>query len=172
MGFVKLISLASDAYFQVRGEILHQEESVGIYIRGGGLNWGGHGTVLHGFTNLGQMMGPGVGPSSNVQTLEGAWVKGFKKLGLRLERLNRHQDIYVQRYPDPSERGRWVDFSARLLADWQFDNLVISSNVNFVNSMNYQWQLVEGSSFNFPKGKNVLYFHSQLSFIYLIKTGK
>jgi hypothetical protein len=167
MGFIKLIDLPSNTLFQVRGEILQQEESVGIIIRDGKHNWGGHGGVQQGFTHYGQMLGPGVGPSSNVQTLEGAWVKGVKKLGVRLERLNRHQDIYVQRFPDPSERGRWVDLSARLLADWQWNNLIVSCNLNFVNSLNHQWQLADGSTKNFPIGKNVFSFHSQVSLIYL-----
>jgi hypothetical protein len=62
-----------------------------------------------------------------------------------------------------------VDFSARLLADWQWNNLIISSNVNFVNSLNHQWQLAEGSTRDFPRGKNMFSFHSQVSLIYLIK---
>jgi hypothetical protein len=80
-GFKKLIALKNNEFIQLRGEILQQQESVNIIIRypweGGDTNWGGHGTVLHGFTHKGQMLGPGVGPSSNVQTLETAWVKGF-----------------------------------------------------------------------------------------------
>ncbi|SNS23438.1 Capsule assembly protein Wzi [Belliella buryatensis] len=170
-GFNKLFDIPNNAQFQVRGEVLQQQESINILIRypgtGGGQNWGGHSPVRHGFTHLGQMLGPGVGPSSNVQTLEGAWVKGFKKLGVRLERLNRHQDIYQKRFLDPSEQGRWVDLSARLLADWQFDNLIISSNINFVNSLNYQWQLAPDSTPEYPRGENLFSIHSQVSLIYL-----
>ncbi|MCH7409691.1 capsule assembly Wzi family protein [Belliella sp. DSM 111904] len=170
-GFQKLINAPNDAHYQIRGEVLQQQESVNILVRypnlGGGQNWGGHIPVRHGFTHRGQMLGPGIGPSSNVQTLEGAWVKGFKKLGLRLERLNRHQDIYQKRFLDPSEQGRWVDLSARLLADWQFDNLIISSNINFVNSLNYQWQLAPDSTPEFPRGENLFSLHSQVSLIYL-----
>lgn len=170
-GFNKLFDIPNNAQFQVRGEVLQQQESVNILIRypgtGGGQNWGGHIPVRHGFTHRGQMLGPGVGPSSNVQTLEGAWVKGFKKLGVRLERLNRHQDIYQKRFLDPSEQGRWVDLSARLLADWQFDNLIISSNINFVNSLNYQWQLAPDSTPEYPRGENLFSVHSQMSLIYL-----
>lgn len=170
-GFVKLFRVSDNAYMQVRGEVLQQQESLNIIIRypgiGGGNNWGGHGTLYQGFTHKGQMLGPGIGPSSNVQTFETAWVKGLKKVGLRLERLNRHQDIYTQRFNDPSEQGRWVDYSARLLADWQWNNLILSGNINFVNSLNHQWQLASDSSPDFPHGKNHFSVHSQVSLIYL-----
>jgi hypothetical protein len=170
-GFKKLIPIQNDAFIQVRGEVLQQQESINIIVRypgtGGAQNWGGHIPVRHGFTHRGQMLGPGVGPSSNVQTLEAAWVKGFKKLGIRLERLNRHQDIYTKRFNDPSEQGRWVDLSARLLADWEWDNLIISANINFVNSLNHRWQLAPDSTPEFPKGENLFSIHSQVSLIYL-----
>jgi hypothetical protein len=173
LGFNKIIYSKSDELIQIRGEILQQQESINILVRyggtGGGTNWAGHIPMLHGFTQRGQMLGPGVGPSSNVQTLEAAWVKGFNKLGLRFERLNRHQDIYTKFFNDPSEQGRWVDLSARLLADWQWDNLIISSNINFVNSLNHQWQLDPKSTPDFPQGKNLFSVHSQVSLIYLPK---
>jgi hypothetical protein len=172
-GFKKLFEIQNDAYIQIRGEALQQQESINILIRypgtEGGGSWGSHGWIPHGFTHRGQMLGPGVGPSSNVQTLETAWVKGFKKVGIRLERLNRHQDIYQKRFLDPSEQGRWVDLSARLLADWQFDNLIISSNINFVNSLNYQWQLDPYSTPEYPRGENLFSVHSQVSLIYLFQ---
>lgn len=170
-GFKKLFSLTDDSFFQVRGEVLQQQESINILIRypgtAGSLNWSGHGTVTQGFTHRGQMLGPGVGPASNVQTLEGAWVKEFKKIGLRLERLNRHQDFYQKEFPDPSQQGRWIDFSAKILADWQWENLIISTNINFVNSVNSQWQLEPNSISSFPNGKNLFTVHSQVSLIYL-----
>lgn len=177
-GFKKLFSLTDDSFFQVRGEVLQQQESVNILIRypgtAGSLNWSGNGTITQGFTHRGQMLGPGVGPSSNVQTLEGAWVKGFKKIGLRLERLNRYQDFYQKEFPDPSEQGRWVDFSAKILADWQCENLIIGININFVNSLNYQWQFDSNSTPSVPKGKSLLTVHGQVSVIYLpnLKTIK
>lgn len=176
-GFKKLIPIQNEAFIQVRGEVLQQQESINVIVRypgiAGGSNWGGHVPVRHGFTHLGQMLGPGVGPSSNVQTLESAWVKGIKKIGVRLERLNRHQDIYTRRFNDPSEQGRWVDLSARILGDWQFNNLIVSSNINFVNSLNYQWQLAPESTPEFPRGENLFSIHSQVSLIYIFnKTNK
>lgn len=171
LGFKKLISLTHDAFFQINGEILQQQESINILVRtgpSGGLSWASHG-IKQGFTHLGQMIGPGVGPSSNVQTLETSWVKGIKKIGIRWERLNRHQDVYNREFNDPSENGRWVDYSACFLADWQFDNLLVSTTTNFVYTLNNQWKLVEKSTPEFPIGKRGFSLIGQVQLIYLFK---
>ena len=168
LGFKKLISLSNEAFFQINGEILQQQESINILVRSGargGSSWASHG-IGQGFTHQGQMLGPGVGPSSNVQTLETSWVKGLKKLGIRWERLNRHQDVYIKIFNDPSENGRWVDYSARLLADLQFDNLLVSTTTNFVYSLNNQWNISETSTPAFPKGKNSFMVVGQVNLIY------
>jgi hypothetical protein len=168
-GLKKLISLQNGSFFQVNGEILHQQESINILTRygaiGGG-SWGSHG-IRQGFTHYGQMLGPGVGPGSNVQTLETSWVKGIKKIGIRWERLNRHQDVYVRVFNDPSENGRWVDYSARLLGDWQWKNFIVSSSVNLIYSINPNWSLDSKSTSEFPIGTNEFYTQSQLNLIYL-----
>jgi hypothetical protein len=171
MGFIKLFPIENNTYIQVRGEMLHQQESINILGRyagtGGQINWSGHGLVNHGFTHRGQMLGPGVGPSSNVQTLETAWVKGTKKLGVRLDRLNRHQDMFVKHFNDATSHGRWVDLNLGLLADWQFDRLLLSSQLFFINSLNYQWQLHPNSTPELPKGNDVFNFQGQVRAAYL-----
>jgi hypothetical protein len=167
-GFKKLIPLPDQAFFQINGEMLQQQESINIlprYGQFGGSSWASHG-IKQGFTHQGQMLGPGVGPSSNVQTLETSWVKGIKKIGIRWERLNRHQDVYTRKFNDPSENGRWVDYSARLLTDWQFDNLLVSSTLNLVYSLNPLWGLAESSTAEFPNGKNVFSATAQVNLIY------
>ena len=98
-GLNKLFPTLNGAHIQTRFEVFHQQESINILARydgiSGFINWGGHLPVVTGFTHRGQMIGPGIGPGSNVQTLETSWVKGIKKIGLRLDRLNRYQDIFV-----------------------------------------------------------------------------
>jgi hypothetical protein len=168
LGFKKLISLPNSAFFQVNGEILQQQESINILARygaRGGASWATHG-IQQGFTHKGQMLGPGVGPSSNVQTLETSWVRGIKKIGIRWERLNRHQDFYVKVFKDPSEKNLWVDYSARLLGDWQWKNLIVSSSVNLIYSLNPNWSMDSNSISEFPSGKKEFYTQSQVNLIY------
>jgi hypothetical protein len=174
LGFKKLISLPNQAFLQVNGEILQQQESINILTRygpAGGASWASHG-IQQGFTHRGQLLGPGVGPSSNVQTIETSWVKGMKKIGIRWERLNRHQDVYVRVYNDPSEKGRWVDYSARLLGDWQWKNLIVSSSFNLIYSLNSNWSLDPNSTSEFPSVKKEFYTQNQVNLIYMWGKGK
>ena len=173
-GFKKLIPLSNESFFEVNGEVLQQQESINILVRYGplgGASWASHSSVTQGFTNLGQLLGPGAGPSSNAQTLETSWVKGVKKLGVRWERLNRYQDVYTRVFNDPSENGRWVDYSARILAEWQFDNLLVSTTTNLVFNLNNQWNLLETSTPDFPKGKNTFMVVGQVNLIYFWGRG-
>jgi len=173
LGFKKIISLPNQSFLQINGEILQQQESINILTRygpAGGASWASHG-IQQGFTHRGQLLGPGVGPSSNVQILETSWVKGMKKIGIRWERLNRHQDVYVRVFNDPSENGRWVDYSARLLGDWQWKNLIVSSSVNLIYSLNQNWSLDPNSTSEFLSGRRVFYTQSQVNLIYLWGRG-
>lgn len=173
VGFSKLFRYRGQEFIQVRGEILQQQESINILVRypgvTGSLNWAGHGVVRQGFTQFGQMLGPGIGPSSNVQTLEVAWVEGMKKLGVRFERLNRHQDVYVKYFQNNSQSKPWVDFSFSLLGNWQWKSLLLQSHVNLINSKNFQWQVDQLAPAGYPKGINSFSIQSQLSLIYLFQ---
>jgi hypothetical protein len=174
LGFKKLISLSNNAFFQVNGEMLQQQESINIlprYGQSGGSSWASHG-IRQGFTHQGQMLGPGVGPSSNVQILETSWVKGIKKIGIRWERLNRHQDVYTRVFNDPSENGRWVEYSARLLGDWQWKNLIVRSSFNLIYSLNSNWSLNPNSTSEFPSVKKEFYTQNQVNLIYMWGKGK
>jgi len=116
------------------------------------------------------MLGPSIGPGSNVQTLEAAWVKGTKKLGMRMERLNRHQDRFIRLYRqdimDP-ERQPWVDLSMALLGDWQFDRLLVGSQLIFSRSLNYQWKRSVHSHPLFPVGIDKFNIHGFIKTAYM-----
>lgn len=170
-GLNKLFPISNNAHIQTRFELFHQQESINILARyhgvTGGSNWGGHTPVITGFTHRGQMIGPGIGPGSNVQTLETSWIKGIKKIGLRLDRLNRYQDSFVKQFNDKTPEQRWVDLALGTIVEWKFNNLLISSNFTVVNSLNYQWQLEHFNSGIVPNGKDMVNFQGNLKTIYL-----
>jgi hypothetical protein len=171
VGFNKIFSLPNNGKFiQVRGEITHQQESVNRYIRYagllGGLSWHTH-TRARGFANYGQAMGVGIGTGSNVQTIEVSMVEKFNKIGILFERLENHQDFYFRAFGQQNERQPWIDFSMGFLFDKQWNNLILSSKLQFINGKNYQWQLDPSSTQEFPKGENLFSVHASTSIIYI-----
>ncbi|MDN3668109.1 capsule assembly Wzi family protein [Echinicola jeungdonensis] len=174
MGFNKIFKLpVSQKMVQVRAEMTQQQESVNRYIRyglRGGTSWHAHYQV-RGFTNYGESMGVGAGQAgSNIQTLELSLIDKLNKYGIVLERLANHQDFYYRGLGQQSERKPWVDLSLGLLFDYQWDRFLLSSRLQFINGLNYQWQLEPESTPEFPVGKDKFSVFAQIHLIYLLPT--
>jgi hypothetical protein len=174
-GFLKVHPLAaSKKYLQIRGEITQQQESINRILRygkQGGNTWHTHGQ-LRGFTNYGQPMGVGIGTGSNVQTLEIALVEDWNKLGLVLERLENHQDFYYRAFGQQKERKPWIDWTAALLWNTSYKNLLVAARLQGTYARNYQWGLSETSTPEFPVSQNLFSVHGQVNLIYFWKGQK
>lgn len=175
VGFLKLAELSkTNKLLQIRGEITHQQESVNRFLRydlNGGLTWHTHGQV-RGFTNYGQPMGIGIGTGSNVQTIEVSLVENWKKWGILFERLENNQDFYYRVFGQQGERKPWIDWSTALLWNTSYKDLFISARLQGTYASNYQWGLSETSTPEFPLSQNLFSVHSQVNFIYFIKSQK
>lgn len=172
-GFVKLFETQNPArHVQVRGEITHQQESVNRYIRymglGGEATWHTHYQV-RGFTNNGQSLGVGIGTGANAQTIEFSLVDSFNKMGILLERVANHQDFYYRAFGQQHEHQPWVDLSIGFLFDKKWEQFLLSSKLQLINGLNYQWQLAPDSTPEYPKGQHLFSVHSQVSLIYLFQ---
>lgn len=173
LGFGKLFSLPETGkLIQVRAEMTQQQESVNRYIRyiglGGGASWHTHARV-RGFTHYGESMGVGIGTAgSNVQTVEVSLVDQLNKIGIRLERLANHQDFYYKSFAQQQERQPWVDLSLGLLADYRWERVILSSQVQLINALNHQWQLDPKSTPDFPLGKDKFSIFAQAHLIFLL----
>ncbi|WP_332910217.1 hypothetical protein [Algoriphagus boritolerans] len=171
MGFQKLMQLPQSGKFvQIRGEIIHQQESVNRYIRYEQLgvintSWNTHYQV-RGFSNFGESMGAGIGVGANAQILEASIVKGISKVGLLLQRIENHQDFYYQIQSEISSQLPWIDFSAGILWDFKWNGLVVSSSNHLVSSSNYQWKGLPSSTVDFKGGSQKFTFSSSLKLIY------
>lgn len=98
--------------------------------------------IRYGYTNLGQSLGAGTGPGSNIQSVEFSWVKGIKKLGLQLERYVQNNDFYYYAFQDSRDYTRhWVNLSASLTGEWDYKNFIFNAKATFVDALNYQWAL-------------------------------
>jgi hypothetical protein len=59
-----------------------------------GEEWYTSKAIPAGYTNDGEVLGAGIGPGGNLQSLEVSWVKGLKKIGLQFERYIHNNDFY------------------------------------------------------------------------------
>jgi hypothetical protein len=93
-------------------------------------------TVTQGYTNNGQLLGAGIGPGSNLQSLSVSWVNGLKIVGLQFERYVHNNDFHNITIKD--FRANWVDMSATVIAEWNWHNLLLSTRFENIISYNYE----------------------------------
>jgi len=101
--------------------------------------------VRQGYTNRGEVLGAGIGPGGNSQTVDVSWVKGLKRLGIQLERYVHNNDFYYYAYEtDRDARRHWTDLSVAFNGEWNYKNFIFNAKLMGVNSLNYQWYLFQG----------------------------
>ncbi|MBN7817577.1 capsule assembly Wzi family protein [Algoriphagus pacificus] len=170
LGFQKLFHFGKT--YQVRAEMLNQQESINRTIRyaglGGSYTWHTHGQA-RGFTNFGEALGTGPGVGSNVQTLEISQVDGLNKRGILLERLANNQDFFYRAFGRNPEKKPWIDFSLGLLWDQQFNRLILSGKAQFIRSINYQWESEDISTTDYPNGQKKFAFFGNFHLTYNLK---
>lgn len=173
LGFSKLFKTGKiGEYYQFRGEIVQQAESVNRYVRYPDLNSGNTSWHTHyqvrGFTNEGQSMGVGIGVGANAQILEISKISNLNKLGIRLERIENHQDFYYRSFGGNSGKLPWIDLSMGILLDHQWNRFILSSKTQVIRSFNYQWETVDISTVDYPNGQNLWTLSGTLNLIYQI----
>ncbi len=132
-----------------------------------GLSWYLSKSVRAGYTNEGQLLGAGIGPGSNLQTLQVSWFKALKMIGLRFERYAHNNDFFFSYIKDI--RYNWVDFSATLLGQWSFrKQLLLNAQLEYVRSFNYQWQYTPPAPPDYwgGTGKDITNIHFKVGITY------
>lgn len=99
--------------------------------------WYQHTAIKHGYTHKGQLLGAGIGPGSNLQTLHLSWNQSLKQIGVEFERYVHNNDFWYNYIRD--FRANWVDLSATVFANWDYEHFIFFGKMKFVNSKNYQW---------------------------------
>lgn len=169
-GFSNLIPLKREKeFFQIGMEMTQTGQTVREVILARN-SWYTHPHVRHGYTHKGQVLGFGYGPGSNVISLDAAWVKGFNRLGFELEYINHNNDFYYKRFEEIKDwRRKYVDIVPSLLAEWRFDNLLVSGKFQYVNTLNYKWYLENHPEIYFVPGLDQTTFVGQVGLSYLIR---
>ncbi len=96
-----------------------------------------HGELRQGYTQQGQMVGAGIGPGSNLQTASVSWYKGFKSLGVQVERYVHNNNLFYTSTGDI--RAHWVDINLALLGEWNWKKLFFTAKLETIRSMNYAY---------------------------------
>jgi hypothetical protein len=118
-----------------------QQNSIKKLIAGDG-GWYTSKYIRQGYTSDGQMLGAGIGPGANIQSLNVSWVKGLKRIGLQLERYVHNNDAYYYIFYDSSDYTRhWVDLSIAAKGEWNYKNFIFNAKLQGIKSLDYQWYL-------------------------------
>lgn len=128
-------------------------------------SWYTHYQVISGHTNKGQILGAGIGPGGNSQSIDISWVYGLKRVGISFDRYEHDVDVTPENINGYSRK--WVDFAFGLQGDWNYKNLIVSAKLQHIKSLNYQWILKDYVPGQYYIPHNDVYnFHGQLGLIY------
>lgn len=150
LGFRKLVDLHKPQgdLLQVGMEFTQMETPKTANLRNS-LSWYTHSRVRNGYTHRGQVLGAGIGPGSNVQSLDVSWIRGMKQVGIEFERLVHNNDLYYQSWGSPyvwdfqDPRQNWVDLGMALHGVWDYKNFIFNSSLRIMKAFNYQYAQVE-----------------------------
>jgi hypothetical protein len=158
LGMKKLIPYKQrkDEFIQFAAEITHMQQSIDRTVRDAG-EWYMHHQVLNGYTHRGEVLGSGIGPGGNFQSMNVGWVKGLKTLGVQLERFEHNGDL-----ADLYDYSPWIDFSIAAVADWTYNKFLFNAKIQGIQSVNYQWK----DGINGRPKQNVFNINAQLGIMY------
>ncbi|WP_291399366.1 capsule assembly Wzi family protein [Daejeonella sp.] len=135
-----------------------------VPVKGG---WYTSTNIRQGYTHNGQVLGAGIGPGSNLQTLNISWVKGLKRIGVQGERYLHNNDFYYQMFINPPDyRKHYVDMSASAFLDWDFKNFILSAKGTVVRSLNYQYVLYNRPTAYFVTGWDRINYQASFGLTY------
>ncbi|MEJ7778647.1 MAG: capsule assembly Wzi family protein [Daejeonella sp.] len=154
-------------YIRLNAEITQMSQSIDRLVRNSG-SWYEHSQVLQGYTHKGEVLGAGIGPGGNLQTLDLSWVKGIKSVGIQFDRYVHDDDYYYAVINDVDGMSRkWVDLTITGHGTWNYKNFLFNTRLKLINSLNYQWRYgnFDPNSYYIPEN-HVFNFHGELGLTY------
>lgn len=112
-------------------------------------SWYTHPYITQGYTHGAEALGASIGPGSNAQRIDIAWVKGYKRIAIFGERVARNTDFNYYNYltgnlgygyPD----RQWVDLHYGAQLRWDWGPLMIMAHWQQTTALNYRWTKLEG----------------------------
>lgn len=156
VGARKLVPLSGryGGFLQFIGEITQLTITRTHLIRSVG-SWYRHAEVRDGYTHRGQLLGAGIGPGSNMQTLQVSWVNGLKQLGIQMERFAHNEDLTLRALKD--RQRNWVDIGMGAYGNWDYQRFIFNARMQYMYAYNYEHS---------PIGRGKSNVHLQLGLMY------
>jgi hypothetical protein len=177
-GLRKLFPLSgsnkNDRFLQVGLEIT-QLQAPNPYLINRAESWYNHGTVRHGYTHEGQIVGAPIGSGSNTQRIEVSYIKGNNRIGIELDRWLHNTDFYYRYNTNSGSfdyNRHWVDLMASLVWNVQIKKVMLFGQLSAVRAINYQWKAYipeSGQVSNyFDNGWDFMNYHGRIGLQYNI----
>jgi hypothetical protein len=168
IGAKKLFKSAKGTDIELMAEMTQTQTPTTFLVRAG-MPWYTHLELRHGYTHRGQVLGAGIGPGSNSQTIGLSWFKKRQQYGGFFERVVRNNDFYYALYAGKQNfYTHWVDISLNGHYSLVWKRLMCSSNLSWIYSYNYEWKHNRGDAALANDGPtNVNNLHATLSVSYL-----
>lgn len=102
LGLRKASDLSGDRIFALTAEVTHLERERTYLLRGANPTYYAHHIVTQGYTQKGQIIGAGIGPGGNAQSIAADLYTSWGRVGTWLERQVHDNDAYYEIATDPS----------------------------------------------------------------------
>jgi hypothetical protein len=136
-------------------------------------SWYEHGTVRHGYTNNGEVMGAGIGPGSNSQYFEFSMINKLDKYSVAFEIIDQDNDFFIAAFEQAQDfRRYWKDFNVHFSLQKKIKNYWGHINLVYSRSLNYQWELEDYTEPYYHAGRDVNNFHVNFNLSYHFNSKK
>ncbi len=167
VGLQKIFEIGSKNYL-FNWEWTQMEQSASRLVRNAG-SWYEHYFVYDGYTNRGEVLGSSIGPGSNSHYISINKIENKQKIGLGIEIIDHDNDFYHEAFSSGSDYRRyWKDINLHLNYNRGFKNFNLSSNLVYIRSLNYQWELLDNIEPYYHPGRDTNNWHLSLKLSYFL----
>ena len=165
IGLQKIFNINNDD-FLFNWEWTQMEQTGSRLIRNAG-SWYEHSWVYDGYTNKGEVLGSSIGPGSNSHYFSLNRIRNQELIGIGLEIVDNDNDFYHEAFASARDfRRYWKDINLHLKYNKSFKYFNLSSNLVYIRSLNYQWELDDFATPYYHPGRDVDNFHLSVKLTY------
>ncbi|HXH99799.1 MAG TPA: hypothetical protein VNI52_06000 [Sphingobacteriaceae bacterium] len=118
-------------YVQINMETTRLSQGINYLLRNG-QSFYAHGQIVHGYTHNGQVLGAGIGPGTNLQSMQMKWFRGLNSWGVDIERYTFNNDFYGIR--SNYKRDSRIDIVMGLNASKKSNGILLCLNLQGVKT--------------------------------------